>query len=83
MTGITIIVILLVPIAFQVFSLSIKQEKRHQELIENFKRLENKLNKTVWSFFLLELSFFILIRFKIIHSALYPLIILFDFSGIK
>ena len=47
MTGITIIVILLVPIAFQVFFLSIKQDKRHKELIGILKSLENKLNKTV------------------------------------
>jgi len=45
MTGITIIVILLVPIAFQVFFLAITQEKRHQELKKILKSLENKLNK--------------------------------------
>jgi preprotein translocase subunit YajC len=45
MTGATIIVIILVPIAFQVFMLAIKQEKRHQEIIQMLKRLEEKLNK--------------------------------------
>ena len=45
MSGNAIIVILLVPIAFQVFMLSIKQEKRQKELIEILKRIENKLSQ--------------------------------------
>ncbi|MGC9363289.1 MAG: hypothetical protein ACP5FZ_01830 [Fidelibacterota bacterium] len=45
MPGNTIIVILLVPIAFQVFLLAIKQEKRHKELIEILKRIEAKLSQ--------------------------------------
>ena len=45
MTGATIIVIILVPIAFQVFMLAIKQEKRHQEIKQMLKSLEEKLNK--------------------------------------
>ena len=43
--GITIIVIILVPIAFQVFMLSIKQDKRHKEIQEILKRIEDKLKK--------------------------------------
>ncbi|MCF8267749.1 MAG: hypothetical protein K9I69_06670 [Ignavibacteriales bacterium] len=42
MSGISIVVILLVPIAFQVFLLAIKQEKRHKEIIEILKRLESR-----------------------------------------
>ena len=42
-SGITIIVILLVPIAFQVFLLAIKQNKRHKELLETLKKIEEKL----------------------------------------
>jgi preprotein translocase subunit YajC len=45
MTGTTIIVIILVPIAFQVFMLAIKQEKRYQEIKQMLKSLEEKLNK--------------------------------------
>jgi len=45
MSGNAIIVILLVPIAFQVFMLAIKQEKRHKELIDILKRIEGKLTK--------------------------------------
>jgi len=45
MSGSTIIVILLVPIAFQVFMLAIKQEKRHNELLDVLKRIEGKLTK--------------------------------------
>ncbi len=41
--GVTIIVVLLVPIAFQVFMLAIKQDKRHQEIQEILKRIEEKL----------------------------------------
>lgn len=43
MTGTTIVVIILVPIAFQVFMLAIKQEKRHQEIKEILKSLEDRL----------------------------------------
>lgn len=42
MSGISIVVILLVPIAFQVFLLAIKQEKRHKEIMEILKRLESR-----------------------------------------
>lgn len=45
MTGNTIIIILLVPIAFQIFMLAIKQEKRHQEIKQLLKSLEDRLNK--------------------------------------
>lgn len=45
MAGTTIIVIILIPIAFQVFLLAIKQEKRHQELKEILKNLDDKLKK--------------------------------------
>ena len=41
--GIVIIVILLVPIFFQVIMLSIKQDKRHKEIQEVLKRIEDKL----------------------------------------
>ena len=41
--GITIIVILLVPTLFQVVISSIKQEKRHKEIIERLDKLEEKL----------------------------------------
>ena len=41
--GITIIVILLVPIFFQVVILSFKQDKRHKEIKEILKRIEDKL----------------------------------------
>ncbi|MBN1754945.1 hypothetical protein JW877_01900 [bacterium] len=43
MTGITVIVVILVPIAFQVFMLQIKQDKRHNEIKEILKRIEEKL----------------------------------------
>jgi len=43
--GITIIVIILVPILFQVIMLSIKQDKRHKEVQEILKRIEDKLKK--------------------------------------
>ena len=41
--GITIIVIMLVPILFQVVMLSMKQDKRHREIKEILKRIEDKL----------------------------------------
>ena len=43
-SGITIIVIILVPIAFQVFLLAIRQDKRHKELVEILKRIEEKMS---------------------------------------
>lgn len=43
MTSTAIIVIILVPIAFQLFLLAIKQEKRHQEIKQLLKSLEDKL----------------------------------------
>ena len=45
MMGNTMIVILLVPIAFQIFMLQIRQNKRHKELQENLNRIEEKLLK--------------------------------------
>lgn len=47
MTGITIIIIILVPIAFQVFMLQIRQDKRHKETLEILKRIEDKLQKQI------------------------------------
>ena len=44
-SGITIIIIILVPIAFQVFMLAIKQDKRHKEMIEILRRIEEKMSK--------------------------------------
>ncbi len=46
MTGITVIIIILVPIAFQIFMLQIKQEKRHIEIKEILKKIENKLEQS-------------------------------------
>lgn len=43
MVGNTIIVCLLVPIAFQVFWLQIKQDRRHKEIKEILRRIEDKL----------------------------------------
>ena len=43
MTGITIILIILVPIAFQVFMLQVKHDKRHKEIMETLNRIEGKL----------------------------------------
>lgn len=43
--GITIIVILLIPILFQVVMLSIKQDKRYREMKEILKRIEDKIGK--------------------------------------
>lgn len=45
MNGITVIVVILVPIAFQVFMLQIKQDKRHNEIKEILKRIEEKIEK--------------------------------------
>ena len=45
MTGITIIIIILVPVLFQVILLSIKQEKRYKETQERLARIESKLNR--------------------------------------
>lgn len=45
MAGNTIIIILLVPIAFQVFFLAVKQQKRHQELLNLLKSIEELLVK--------------------------------------
>ena len=42
-SGITLIVILLVPIAFQVFLLAVKQDKRHKEVIEALRKIEEKM----------------------------------------
>lgn len=43
--GTTIIVILLVPIAFQVFLLALKQEKRHKELMVKLDEMEARLKR--------------------------------------
>jgi preprotein translocase subunit YajC len=45
MTGIAVIIIILVPIAFQVFMLQIRQDKRHKEIKEILNRIEIKLEK--------------------------------------
>ena len=45
MTGITIIIIILIPILFQVVLLSIKQEKRYKETQERLARIEQKLGR--------------------------------------
>ena len=45
MTGITVIIIILVPIAFQIFILQIKQDRRHKEVKEILRSIENKLEK--------------------------------------
>jgi len=45
MTGIVVIIVILVPVAFQVFFLQIKQEQRHKEMKEILHRIEEKLNK--------------------------------------
>ncbi len=47
MQGITIIIIILVPIAFQVFMLQIRQDKRHKVTLEILKRIEDKLQKQI------------------------------------
>lgn len=44
--GITILVILMVPVLFQVISLSLKQTGRHQEIQEILRRIEERLEKT-------------------------------------
>ena len=41
MAGNTIIIIILVPILFQVIMLQVKQDKRHKEIMEILKRIEN------------------------------------------
>ena len=45
MTGITIIIIILVPILFQVVRLSAKQEQKHKETRERLGRIEAKLGR--------------------------------------
>ena len=45
MTGLTVIIIILVPTAFQIFMLQIKQDKRHNEIKEILKIIENKLEQ--------------------------------------
>ncbi|MCW8850304.1 MAG: hypothetical protein OQJ81_10040 [Melioribacteraceae bacterium] len=45
MAGNTIIIILLIPIAFQVFLLAIKQQKRHRELLIRLQSIEEILLK--------------------------------------
>ncbi|GAP43003.1 hypothetical protein TBC1_111145 [Lentimicrobium saccharophilum] len=45
MTGITVIIVILVPIAFQIFMLQIKQDKRHNEIKEILNGIEEKLEK--------------------------------------
>jgi preprotein translocase subunit YajC len=40
-----IIIILLVPILYQVFMLQLRQDKRHKEIMEVLKRLEEKIEK--------------------------------------
>lgn len=40
MIGFTIIIILLVPIIYQVVTLQMKQDRRHKELLEILQRME-------------------------------------------
>lgn len=42
--GITIVIILLVPLMFQVFILRHEQKKRHLEILERLKSVEEKLS---------------------------------------
>ena len=44
MIGNTIIVIILFAIGFQVISLQVKQQKRHQEIKDLIKQIEDKLD---------------------------------------
>ncbi len=44
-TGITIVIILLVPLIFQLFSLRIQLRKTKQELLEQIKNLESKMEE--------------------------------------
>jgi hypothetical protein len=43
--GITIIVILLVPILYQVVTHGLHEKKRHKEIMETLKKIEEKLSK--------------------------------------
>lgn len=43
MTGITIIIIILVVIAFQVIMLQVRQDKRHNEIKKTLNRIEENL----------------------------------------
>ena len=43
MVGITVIIIILIPVAIQVFLLQIKQNKRHLEILESLNKIEAKL----------------------------------------
>jgi preprotein translocase subunit YajC len=45
MVGNTIIIVILFAIGFQVIMLQIKQDKRHQEIKDILKEIENKLKK--------------------------------------
>ncbi len=45
MTGIIIIIVLLVPIAFQVIMLAVKEERRDREIREILRRIEEKISK--------------------------------------
>lgn len=42
--GIAVIIILLVPILFQIVMHNYKEEKRHEELIKLLKEIKDKLN---------------------------------------
>ena len=44
MSGISFIIILLVPILFQVFMLQFRQEKRYREIRDTLHRIEKSLN---------------------------------------
>ncbi len=43
MTGIQLVVIILVPVLYQVVMLQIKQNKRHKELLEILHRIEDAI----------------------------------------
>ncbi len=44
-TGIAIVVIILIPVLFQVVILSIKQDRRNKQIQEILRKIESKLDK--------------------------------------
>ncbi|MFC2126052.1 hypothetical protein ACFLU5_14715 [Bacteroidota bacterium] len=45
MIGTTVIIVILFPVAFQVFMLAYKQDKRHKEMMELLRKIEEDLKK--------------------------------------
>lgn len=43
MTGIAVIIIILVPILFQLVLLGVKLDKRHKETVHHLRRIDDKL----------------------------------------